>query len=206
MGSHDDRQMPGDRSRLGGDGHSVGRIGSPGPPRTRVCGPHGGSAVGLLAIALVVGLPVTAAADPPLRASSDLDGLHVWLGPVGAATRIEGGWDSAWGGNLAVLRVRERAPLAIAGVWFGAAHYAVRDGGRAWIDGVVGTRRLGARMLGAAAGPVIELGDLHHPRVGAQTSIWCFAGVVPYARAGVLQTSGVFVEVGISLSVPAFRF
>ena len=61
-------------------------------------------------------------------------------------------------------------------------------------------------MLGVAAGPVVELGDLRHPRVGAQASIWCFAGVVPYARLGVLEASGSFVEVGISLSVPALRF
>lgn len=153
----------------------------------------------------------TAAADvaaPPaqLRASSDLDGLQLWVGPVGAATRIEGGWDSAWGGTAALLRVREHRTVGAAGAWLGAAHYAARDGGRIWIDGVLGTRRLVGRMLGIAAGPVLELGDLHHPRAGAQASIWCFAGVVPYARLGVLEASGSFVEVGVSIAVPALRF
>jgi hypothetical protein len=147
-----------------------------------------------------------AAGRPALRAASDLDGVHVWLGAVGAATHVEDDWDSAWGGTIAILRIRERAPLGAAGIWLGGAHYAMRDGGRVWLDGVAGTRRLGGRMLGVSTGPVLELGDLRHPRLGAQTSIWCFAGVVPYARLGVLGSSGPFVELGISLSVPAIRF
>jgi hypothetical protein len=61
-------------------------------------------------------------------------------------------------------------------------------------------------MLGAGVGPVLELGDLRHPHAGAQATFWCFAGVVPYARLGVLEASGSFVEVGISLSLPALRF
>ncbi|KAB2899242.1 MAG: hypothetical protein F9K40_10480 [Kofleriaceae bacterium] len=143
---------------------------------------------------------------PTLRAASDLDGLHIWLGPIGAATHVDGSWDSAWGGTVAALRIREQAPLGAVGAWLGGTHYALRDGGRVWLEGVAGTRRLGGRMLGAAAGPVVELADLRHPRLGAQASIWCFAGVVPYARLGVLEASGPFVEVGISLSLPALRF
>lgn len=183
--------MPGNRSSLGRRGHPARR-----------------AAWGLFSLALLVG--GDAAADPApvprLRASSDLDGVHVWVGPIGAATHVDGTWDSAWGGTVAALRIRERAALGAVGVWLGGAHYALRDGGRVWIDGVAGSRRLGGKMLGVAAGPVVELGDLHHPHVGAQTTIWCFAGVVPYARLGVLEASGPFVEVGISLSVPALRF
>jgi len=183
--------MPGNRSRLRWRDH-----------------PGRQAAWGLLSLGLLVA--GTAHADPApvprLRAASDLDGLHIWIGPVGAATHVEGEWDSAWGGTVAAIRIRERAPLGAIGAWLGGAHYALRDGGRVWLDGVVGTRRLGGRMLGAGAGPVVELGDLRHPRVGAQASIWCFAGVVPYARLGVLEATGSFVEVGISLSVPAVRF
>jgi hypothetical protein len=191
--------MPGNRSSLRRRGHPARR-----------------AAWGLLS--LVVLIAGTAEADPAgnpagdpapvpgLRASSDLDGLHIWVGPIGAATHVDGAWDSAWGGTVAALRIRERAPLGAVGAWLGGAHYALRDGGRVWIDGVVGTRLLGGKMIGVAAGPVVELGDLHHPHVGAQASIWCFAGVVPYARLGVLEASGPFVEVGISLSVPALRF
>lgn len=165
-----------------------------------------------LALAVLGATPVHADPDaaspaaPRLRAASDLDGLHIWLGPVGAATHVDGAWDSAWGGTIAAIRIRERAPVGALGVWLGGTHYALRDGGRIWLDGVVGTRRIGGRMLGTAAGPVVELGDLRHPRLGAQASIWCFAGVVPYARLGVLEASGSFVEVGLSLGLPALRF
>jgi hypothetical protein len=183
--------MPGNRSRLRERGHPARRL-------------RWG-----LASLVVLGFGV-ASADPvppvKLRAASDLDGVHIWLGAVGAATHVESEWDSAWGGAVAVIRIRERAPLGAIGAWLGGAHYAVRDGGRVWLDGVVGTRRLGGRMLGAGVGPVLELGDFRHPRAGAQATFWCFAGVVPYARLGVLEASGSFVEVGISLSVPALRF
>jgi hypothetical protein len=194
-GSRGTPQMPGNRSSLRRRGHPARR-----------------AAWGLLS--LVVLAAGTAEADPAgdpspvprLRASSDLDGLHIWLGPIGAATHVDGAWDSAWGGTVAALRIREHAPIGAIGAWIGGAHYALRDGGRVWIDGVVGTRLLGGKMMGLAAGPVVELGDLHHPHAGAQASIWCFAGVVPYARLGVLEASGPFVEVGISLGVPALRF
>lgn len=191
--------MPGNRSRLGKRGH---------PTRRARWGLSSLAAIAVLCTGTAHADSAVAAPPPAkLRASSDLDGLHIWLGPIGAATHVDGAWDSAWGGTVAAIRIRERAPLGAVGAWIGGTHYALRDGGRVWFDGVAGTRRLlGGRMLGVAAGPVVELGDLRHPRVGAQASIWCFAGVVPYARLGVLDASGSFVEVGISLSVPALRF
>ncbi len=212
------RQIPGDRTRLRTADHAAGGVSArrSSPPRAlgpqvpagRTWSERRGRA--LVAVAAVGVLNVgPAAADPAprtLRAASDLDGLHLWLGPVGAATRVEGDWDSAWGGTVAVVRVRERAPLAAAGLWLGGARYAARDGGRLWLDGIAGTRRLGGRMLGVGVGPVLELGELRHLRPGAQASIWCFAGVVPYARVGVLEASGPFVELGLSLSVPALRW
>lgn len=146
----------------------------------------------------------SAAAEP--RSVADLDGLHLFVGPVGAATQIGGEWDSAWGGTAALVRVRERAGIGVVGGWLGAAHYGASDGGRVWLDGVVGTRRVLGKMLGVGAGPVVELGALQHPRLGMQGSIWCFAGVVPYARLGVLESSGSFVELGVSVSLPALRF
>lgn len=146
----------------------------------------------------------TAEAEP--RSVADLDGLHLFVGPVGAATRVGDEWDSAWGGTAALIRVRERARLGAVGGWLGASHYGASDGGRVWLDGVVGTRRLVGRMVGIGAGPVVEIGALQHPRLGAQASIWCFAGVVPYARLGVLDASGSFVELGVSVSLPTLRF
>lgn len=169
-----------------------------------------------LLLVLLMCVPRLAAADrddvprtlPPttFRSSADLDGLYLWVGPGGAATRVEGTWDSAWGGSVQVVRVRERAWLGALGGSFGAAHYAARDGGRLWFEGMVGTRRLVGKMVGMSAGPTLELGERRHARTGAQATIWCFVGVVPFVRAGVLDASGAFVEVGLSLSLPALRF
>lgn len=178
-------------------------------PRSRAFGPQLALALGILVGSLgpAHGDGGPAAGRPTaLRAAADLDGLHLFVGPNGAATHIGGGWDSAWGGHLALVRVREHARLGAAGVWLGGAHYAATDGGRLWLEGLAGTRRMLGRMIGVGAGPVVELGQLHHPRVGAQGSIWCFVGVVPYARLGVLDASGPFVEVGVSLSIPTLRF
>ncbi len=145
----------------------------------------------------------TAEAEP--RSVADLDGLHLFVGPVGAATLVREAWDSAWGGSAALIRVREGARLGAVGGWLGASHYGASDGGRIWLDGVVGSRRLVGRMVGIGVGPVVEIGALQHPRLGAQASIWCFAGVVPYARLGVLDASGSFVELGVSISLPTLR-
>jgi len=168
----------------------------------------------ILALAVSLFAPPRASADasgapaPPtrLRAAADLDGLHLWVGPIGAATHVSDAWDSAWGGSVALVRIRERAWIGALGGWLGAAHYGASDGGRLWLDGVVGTRRLVGQMIGVGLGPVLEVGDLQHPRLGAQASIWCFAGVVPYARLGVLEQSGPFAELGISVSLPTLRF
>lgn len=169
-----------------------------------------------VAISLLVALasgPTSARADetaatpaPRLRSAADLDGLYVWLGPAGAAARVEGAWLSSWGGGLQVLRVRERADLGVVGGWLSATHYAGRDGGRVALEGVVGTRRWLGPMVGLGAGPLVELGDLHHPRLGAQVSAWVFAGITPYVRAGWVDEAGGLVELGVQLSLPVRRW
>ena len=200
--------MPGNRTRLGGGDHRRESPVQGAGPRGRAFGPQ--VAIVLSTLALAAGSAAAddkpGAASAPLRSVHDLDGLHLFVGPIGAATHVGDTWDSAWGGNVALIRVRERAALGVAGAWIGAAHYGASDGGRIWIEGVAGSRRLLGRMLGAGVGPVLELGEVQHPRLGAQASIWCFAGVVPYARLGVLDASGSFVELGVSLSIPALRF
>ncbi|MBK9033364.1 MAG: hypothetical protein IPL61_19180 [Myxococcales bacterium] len=156
---------------------------------------------------LACAAPAPAAAQPvPPPAVADLDGLQLWVGPAGAATRIDGSWESTWGGGVQLVRVRERAAVAVAGAGIGAAHYAGSDGGRLWLDAVIGTRRLGGVMLGLAAGPAVDLGGDHHPRPGGTVAIWAFAGVTPVVRVGALEEAGVFVEVGASLALPALRW
>jgi hypothetical protein len=139
-----------------------------------------------------------------LRAASDLDGLYVWLGPVGAAGRIDAAWDSAFGADLSIVRVREGARLGTIGATAGASLWTERGGGRIWLDGLVGTR-LGGRMYGASLGPLVELAELAHPRIGGSVGIWGFFGVTPYARAGVIADLGSFVEIGLHLSLPVLR-
>lgn len=140
-----------------------------------------------------------------LPPSWDLDGLYVWIGPVGAAGRLDGAWDSAFGADLAVVRVREAAALGAAGLAAGAARWAARGGGRIWLDALAGTR-LGGRMYGATLGPVVELAELSHPRVGGAIGLWAFFGPTPYARVGVVGDGAAFVELGIHLALPAIRW
>ncbi len=169
-------------------------------------------ALGLVG-ALALAGPTRAAADdalppplPRLPSTADLDGMYVWLGPSGAAARIDGGWYSSWGGGVQLVRVRERAALGVVGAWLSGIHYAGRDGGRIALEGVVGTRRLLGPMVGFGLGPVVELGLRHHPWPGAQVSAWVFAGISPYVRVGVVAGAGTYVEAGVQLSLPVRRW
>jgi hypothetical protein len=137
--------------------------------------------------------------------ASDLDGFYVWLGPMGNATTTNGEWDSAFGVDLAVLRIREHAPLSAVGGTFGFSKFTQNDGGRVWLDAVVGTRVAGRMMAGLTAGPVLEVSDSEHPRAGASVGVWAFVGVTPFVRVGVVSESGAFVELGIHVALPVFR-
>lgn len=145
-------------------------------------------------------------AQPTLRASSDLDGGYLYLGPVGAAISIDGAWDGAFGASLSWLRVREHRPVAAAGVSLGAARYSARDGGRVWLEGIAGTRRVLGVLAGITAGPLLELGDVQHARPGVTGGIWLFAGVTPFVRAGFVAQAGGFVEAGLQVPLPVWRF
>jgi len=149
-------------------------------------------------------------ANPPVvapagfRPSWDLDGVYLWLGPTVAASRIEGGWDSIVGGDLSVLRVREHETLATIGGSAGAAVWTERGGGRIWADMVVGTR-IGGWMVGTTAGPLVELSDVSHPRVGGSVGVFGFVGVTPFARVGYVDKLGGFAEIGVHLALPVLR-
>ena len=107
--------------------------------------------------------PHVPAAHPP--STDDLDGFYIWLGPMGAASHIAMTWDSTIGASLSVMRVREGDMVSAIGGSFGASKWTERDGGRIWVDGLAATRVLGW-MVGVTAGPMIELAELHHPRLG----------------------------------------
>jgi hypothetical protein len=158
-------------------------------------------------------VPTKVDPDPPPRQpptgpvehppSWDLDGLYVWIGPVGAASRTDEEWDSTIGGDLSVVYVRERSPLGAIGASVGASRWTERGGGRLWLDAIAGTR-LG-RMVGVSAGPILELSELAHPRIGASAGLWAFVGVTPFVRVGTVRELGGFVEIGLHIALPAVR-
>lgn len=154
-------------------------------------------------------IPPTTIATPALRPSWDLDGTYVWLGPVGAATWSDAAgtntgsaWDSAFGADLAIVRVRERNTIGALGVSTGA-NRSTRDDGRLWLDAVIGTAIAG-HMVGVSAGPILGLSANHHPRLGASMRIWGFVGIAPYARLGVVGSSA-FLELGMQIPLPVLR-
>src|SRR5438270_8818954 len=130
------------------------------------------SQVGLPAIlACFLGVIPIANAEPSvLRPSWDLDGFYVWLGPTGAASHIDAQWDSTFGGDAAFVRVREREAIGACGATLGASRWTVRGGGRIWIDALIGTRVLG-HMVGASAGPIVELAELDRPHYGGSVGV-----------------------------------
>ena len=144
------------------------------------------------------------AAPPNLRPSWDLDGVYLWLGPTGAASHIDAQWDSTFGGDAAVVRVREREPIGVIGGTLGASRWTVRGGGRVWLDALVGSRVLG-HMVGASVGPLVELAQFDTPHVGGSLGVWGFAGVTPYARLGIVDGLGRFAEIGVHIALPVLR-
>jgi hypothetical protein len=142
--------------------------------------------------------------------SWDLDGTYLWLGPSGAASFASSGgdtsaeWDSTFGADAAVIRIRERRPLAAIGGTLGVSRWSARDGGRVWLDALAGTR-LAGRMIGLSAGPIVELAQLAHPRIGGSIGVWAFFGIVPFARIGTVHELGMFGEVGIHIALPVLK-
>jgi hypothetical protein len=172
--------------------------------------------LGVIRVAAADPVPSTSVApDPPargsvpsvgpgnFRASWDLDDTYLWIGPTGAATRVEGEWDSTIGAHVAIVRVRERQPLGVIGGMVGATLWTERGGGRIWADAVAGTRI--GRMIGLSAGPIIELSEVNHPRLGGSIGLWAFVGVTPFVRVGAVDELGAFAEIGVHIALPVLR-
>ncbi|MBK7534038.1 MAG: hypothetical protein IPI49_01450 [Myxococcales bacterium] len=138
--------------------------------------------------------------------AADLDGVYLWLAPWAAWTESDEGGDSLFGVELALTAVRERAALGLLGVTMGAARYAEGDAGRLWASAALGTRRGLGLMLGVSAGPIIELSELAHPRIGGGVGVWLFAGLVPFARVAAVPQRGILAEVGLEIALPLRRW
>jgi len=125
---------------------------------------------------------------------------------LGSAVRVEGEWDSGFGGEIAFGSLTERRALAAWAASVDFVAYSERSGGRAAIELAAGTRWPSGLLVGVAAGPVLEVDDLRRPRAGGQASIWLFAGVVPYARVGAVERGGAFVDIGLRIPLPVGRW
>lgn len=165
--------------------------------------------VGLVIAATLCGLAVvsSAAADPAprLRTAADLDGVYFTLGPTGGAVYSRAGWDSGFGGEISVVRLRERELVGALGLGLGGIHFATADRGRVWADLQLGSRRLLGLGAGVSAGASAEIDAVIPPRWGAQATVWVFLGVIPYVRLGAVQKSGVYVDLGVKIALPVFR-
>jgi hypothetical protein len=148
--------------------------------------------------------PRTNAPALMFRESSNLDGTYLWLGPSGVAGYIDSRWDSAFGVDASILRVREHETLSALGFSVGASRWTEHGGGRVWVDAMFGSPVL-EHTLGLSVGPIMEISELAHPRVGGSVGIWAFLGVTPFARVGTLQSLGTFAEFGIHIALPAVR-
>jgi hypothetical protein len=144
-----------------------------------------------------------AAALPGVRVTN-LDGLYLALGPTAALVRADGQWDGGFGGEISLVRVREREPLAALGLTAGALRLVDEDRGRAWSELLAGSRIAGVHV-GLGAGASVELDELRPPRWGGHATLWIFAGVVPYARLGMVEGGGSFAEMGIRIAFPVFH-
>jgi hypothetical protein len=150
--------------------------------------------------------PPAAADDAPrLRSIADLDGVYLSLGPTGGAVHTQEGWDSSFGGEISLVRVRERDALGALGLGLGGIRFTATDRGRLWADVQLGSRRPLGLGAGLSAGVTTEIDAVIPPRWGAQATLWMFLGVIPYVRVGTVQQSGLFVDLGVKIALPVFR-
>jgi hypothetical protein len=151
-------------------------------------------------------VPGRAAGGGAAEPKTEPDSHFVALTVLGSAVRIERNWDSGFGGELLVGGLTDRTALAAWAAGFDLIAYSERGGGRASLEGAVGTRWPTGLLIGVAAGPVAELDDFRRPRLGGQISLWAFAAVVPFVRLGTVEKSGSFVDVGVRIPLPVWRW
>ncbi len=128
------------------------------------------------------------------------------LGPIGALARIEGSWDGLFGGEIVFADINERRLVSALAVAAGAVQFTERGGGRLWLDVMAGVKTPLGGVIGLAVGPVVELDDVRIPRWGGQATLWLYAGVVPFVRVGRVKTSGIFVDIGLKIVLPTYRW
>jgi hypothetical protein len=173
---------------------------------TLLCGPAGGLPARAGTRGVTGGGPARTESASPTPAPAPSPSRFIALTILGSAVRVEGDWDSGFGGELAVGALPERVGLAAWAASVQVLTYSERSCGRAGLEGAIGTRWPTGLLVGAAAGPVVELDDVRKPRLGGQASVWVFAGVIPYVRVGTVERTGAFVDVGLRIPLPVWRW
>ncbi|GAB4510091.1 MAG: hypothetical protein Tsb0020_27020 [Haliangiales bacterium] len=114
-------------------------------------------------------------------------------------------WERSYGGEISLSRRQPSASLALIGVGLGGTRATRADVTRVWrlwLDVAAATRTRGL-LWGIAAGPGVELSPIRRARWRGHATVWIFAGVAPYVRAGVIQEGGIFTELGVQVVLPA---
>jgi len=146
-----------------------------------------------------------AADEPILSLDSRLKAFYVAIGPIGVVQRAEGNWDSAFGAELNLTRVRESAAISALGLSIGGSKLSERDGGRFWLGALAGIDRLPGKVpIGLSLGGILDVDAVRHARWGGYATLWFYAGVMPFVRVSTIQKSGSGVELGLSIPLPAF--
>jgi hypothetical protein len=159
---------------------------------------------------LGVALTILAAVSPgvgraeetqPRHRVTSLDGMWLTAGPIAGAVHLDDTWNSAVGAELSVVRVRESDRVSALGLTLGFVTFDEREGSRVSAELQAGMDVYGIGW-GLSAGVAGEFDQVIPPRLGAQGTLWLFAGIVPYVRAGVLEETGAFVETGVMIKIP----
>lgn len=144
--------------------------------------------------------------------SDNLDGFYIALAPVAFAVRAENDWDGGFGGEVLLVRIRERSMLTAAGLGIGASRYARepdrglgRGTGRLWADLQIASRLPTGTPAGLSVGVATEVDPVIPARWGAQATLWAFVGVIPFVRVGVVQKNGTYIDFGIKVALPVMR-
>ncbi len=160
----------------------------------------------VLGICLALAWTTNTASAKPLKKVGNLDGNYVGIGLIVNAVHMDARWDGAFGGEISLSRVRERQSLSVLGVAVGGMHFANDDNGRLWAELTVANRTVFGFTLGISGGVAVEVDELDPPRWGGHGTLWVFAGVIPYVRIGAVQNTGIFMDFGVKVTLPAFRW
>jgi hypothetical protein len=159
-----------------------------------------------MCVAALLSGPSSAAAQEMTGPREPLPDHFAGVAAVGSAVRLEGAWDRAFGAEVGIGRLGEERGLSMWALSGGVLGFSRRSGGRAWTEGMIGTRWPAGIPLGLGAGPAVELDDLRRPRWGGQVTLWALAGVMPYLRLGAVQQGGAFVDLGVRIAFPVVRW